>query len=228
MRIRGRGSRRQAQRRQHGSDLVGRLVELGRRVGVGCDSAAHPHVNVGPHVMPDVPKGHSPAPVPGGTDRRTLPPTHRRLTGRLHGRLGREGWRLGPRGQRRYDDEPRRPHRRGRNRPHNDRRFADGRPRCRETLVRRPPPRPAGAIIARTDVHAGYPPDYLRSCVEALRRCGVWCVGGVLSTRPGAETPVARAIAIIQSHRFGVGVLRGGHEGPDLVSVDRLAPGTGV
>ncbi|MFQ5590198.1 MAG: glycosyltransferase family 2 protein [Phycisphaerae bacterium] len=62
-----------------------------------------------------------------------------------------------------------------------------------------------GEIVARADVHAGYPPDYLRCCVDALLQHDAWCVGGVLRTEPGAPTAVARAIAIVQSHPFGTG-----------------------
>ena len=62
-----------------------------------------------------------------------------------------------------------------------------------------------GEIVARVDIHAGYPPEYIAACVEALRTRNVWVVGGILRTEPGGTGHVARAIAIVQSHVFGVG-----------------------
>jgi len=62
-----------------------------------------------------------------------------------------------------------------------------------------------GEYILMADVHAEYPPDYIRASVEAVKQTGAWLVGPILTTAPGAATRVARAIAIVQSHRFGVG-----------------------
>ena len=62
-----------------------------------------------------------------------------------------------------------------------------------------------GEYIARVDLHVGYGPDYIRSCIEGLQDNDAWCVGGVINTQPGAGTYAAGTIAIVQSHPFGVG-----------------------
>lgn len=62
-----------------------------------------------------------------------------------------------------------------------------------------------GEIVVVADVHAAYPPDFIRASVDGLQRSGAWCVGPILTTEPGADTRTARAIAIVQSHPFGVG-----------------------
>jgi glycosyltransferase involved in cell wall biosynthesis len=63
----------------------------------------------------------------------------------------------------------------------------------------------SGDIIVRMDAHVWYPPDYIPHLVRGLQESGADNVGGVLHTVPAAETPVARAIALGMSHRFGVG-----------------------
>ena len=80
----------------------------------------------------------------------------------------------------------------------------------------------SGDVIARMDVHAGYGPEYLTSCVEALQSTGAWGVGGLLRTEPGAGTHVAQAIAIVQSHIFGVGNSQA-RIGKEACEVDGLA-----
>ncbi len=62
-----------------------------------------------------------------------------------------------------------------------------------------------GEIIIRADAHARYPPDYVARCVRTLRRRGADNVGGPVTTEPGADTVMARAIALALSHPFGVG-----------------------
>jgi glycosyltransferase involved in cell wall biosynthesis len=62
-----------------------------------------------------------------------------------------------------------------------------------------------GEIILRADAHADYPPGYIARCVQALSEHDADNVGGPVRTLPGAETPVARAIALALSHPFGVG-----------------------
>ena len=62
-----------------------------------------------------------------------------------------------------------------------------------------------GEIIIRMDAHVLYPPDYIRQLVKGLQESGADNVGGVLDTVPVDETPVAQAIAVGLSHRFGVG-----------------------
>ena len=79
-----------------------------------------------------------------------------------------------------------------------------------------------GEFILVADVHASYPPDFIRASVEGLRQSGAWCVGPILTTEPGGATRTARAIAIIQSHPFGVGNSQA-RVGKDARVVDSLA-----
>lgn len=60
-----------------------------------------------------------------------------------------------------------------------------------------------GDIVVRVDGHCEIAPDYVRRCVDHLRRDNVAGVGGPLET-VGA-TAIARAIAAAMSSRFGVG-----------------------
>ncbi len=62
-----------------------------------------------------------------------------------------------------------------------------------------------GDVIVRLDCHSEYAPDYLEQCLAVLRRTGADNVGGYITTRPGRDTPVGRAIAAATSSRFGVG-----------------------
>ncbi len=62
-----------------------------------------------------------------------------------------------------------------------------------------------GEVILRMDAHVIYLPSYLPILVHALFQRSADNVGGVLETLPGADTAVARAIAIGLAHRFGVG-----------------------
>jgi glycosyltransferase involved in cell wall biosynthesis len=63
----------------------------------------------------------------------------------------------------------------------------------------------SGEVILRMDAHVIYPPSYLPILVHALLERGADNVGGVLETLPGADTPVARAIALGLAHPLGVG-----------------------
>ncbi len=63
----------------------------------------------------------------------------------------------------------------------------------------------SGAVIIRIDAHVLYPPDYISLLVRGLEETGADNVGGVLETVPSDNTPMARAIALGISHRFGVG-----------------------
>jgi glycosyltransferase involved in cell wall biosynthesis len=60
-----------------------------------------------------------------------------------------------------------------------------------------------GAIIIRIDGHCEIATDYVRRCVEHLEQEAVDGVGGSVETV--GETPVAQAIAVAMSSRFGVG-----------------------
>lgn len=62
-----------------------------------------------------------------------------------------------------------------------------------------------GRYIIRMDAHSEYPFDYVSACVRELESGVADVVGGRLITRPGANTPVARAIALMSQHPFGVG-----------------------
>ncbi|MDT5159237.1 MAG: hypothetical protein QOH51_3594 [Acidobacteriota bacterium] len=62
-----------------------------------------------------------------------------------------------------------------------------------------------GQIIARMDAHAVPSANYLRDCLEQLRRDDVAVVGMPCRIRPGADTLVARANALAVSHPFGIG-----------------------
>lgn len=62
-----------------------------------------------------------------------------------------------------------------------------------------------GEIIIRLDGHSSPYPDYVERIVTALEEEKGQNVGGVWEIRPGAETWVARAIAIAAAHPLGVG-----------------------
>jgi glycosyltransferase involved in cell wall biosynthesis len=65
-----------------------------------------------------------------------------------------------------------------------------------------------GTVLVRLDAHASYPPHYLSRLVSALEEYGADNVGGVLRTLPGADGPMAGAIAVAMSHPLGVGSSR--------------------
>ena len=62
-----------------------------------------------------------------------------------------------------------------------------------------------GEIVARMDAHAVPSAGYVRRCVEVLRENEWGVVGMPCHVRPGANTLLARAIAIAVSHPFGIG-----------------------
>lgn len=62
-----------------------------------------------------------------------------------------------------------------------------------------------GDVVVRMDAHCRYPVDYISSLVGWLEQSGADNVGGVWRTLPGAETAIARAIALALTHPFGVG-----------------------
>jgi glycosyltransferase involved in cell wall biosynthesis len=62
-----------------------------------------------------------------------------------------------------------------------------------------------GDVLVRLDCHAEYAPDYLAKCLEVLQRTGADNVGGYMTTMPGDDSPVGRAIAAATTSRFGVG-----------------------
>ena len=62
-----------------------------------------------------------------------------------------------------------------------------------------------GEIIIRLDAHANYSSDYIRKCVENLRKYKVDNVGGIVKTLPSKNTLTAKAISLCLSHPFGTG-----------------------
>jgi glycosyltransferase involved in cell wall biosynthesis len=62
-----------------------------------------------------------------------------------------------------------------------------------------------GEVILRVDSHSAIPPNYISTLVDWQRRTGADNVGGVCINLPGSETAMARAIALAQSHPFGIG-----------------------
>jgi glycosyltransferase involved in cell wall biosynthesis len=63
----------------------------------------------------------------------------------------------------------------------------------------------SGDIVIRMDTQVLYPPDYIPRLVAGLQESGADVVGGVLVTAPADDSPIAQAVAVGLSHRFGVG-----------------------
>jgi cellulose synthase/poly-beta-1,6-N-acetylglucosamine synthase-like glycosyltransferase len=63
--------------------------------------------------------------------------------------------------------------------------------------------RARGEFIVRMDVHADYPPDFVRKCVEVLGRTGADNVGG--AARPRARTFFQRCVAAALTSPLGIG-----------------------
>ncbi len=62
-----------------------------------------------------------------------------------------------------------------------------------------------GRYILRMDAHCEYPADYISNCVAELERTGAANVGGSLQTLPGADSWIARSVALLTQHPVGVG-----------------------
>ncbi len=62
-----------------------------------------------------------------------------------------------------------------------------------------------GKIIMLMGVHATYPANYVSGLVSWLEVSGADCVGEILVTLPGGDSPMAQAIALALAHPFGVG-----------------------
>lgn len=65
--------------------------------------------------------------------------------------------------------------------------------------------RARGTIIMRMDAHAYYPPTYIADLVAWLEETRADHVGGAWLTLPADGTAVARAIAAVLAHPFGIG-----------------------
>src|SRR5258706_16067064 len=63
----------------------------------------------------------------------------------------------------------------------------------------------SGEIIIRLDAHSGPYPDYVERIVAALEAGKAQNVGGVWEIHPGAETWMAKSIAVAAAHPLGVG-----------------------
>ena len=62
-----------------------------------------------------------------------------------------------------------------------------------------------GEVIMRMDAHNAYEKNYIPKCIKYLKKYDVDNVGGICVTSPGANTILARSIALTLSHPFGVG-----------------------
>jgi glycosyltransferase involved in cell wall biosynthesis len=62
-----------------------------------------------------------------------------------------------------------------------------------------------GEVIVRMDAHNEYPVNYISALVYWLNKSGADDVGGLWITHPSGDTPKARALALGESHPFGVG-----------------------
>lgn len=62
-----------------------------------------------------------------------------------------------------------------------------------------------GEVILKMDAHSDCPPTYITQCVRHLLASGADNVGGICQIAPGANTPVAAAIARALAHPFGSG-----------------------
>jgi succinoglycan biosynthesis protein ExoA len=61
--------------------------------------------------------------------------------------------------------------------------------------------RARGDFVVRMDCRAGYPRDYVRSCLAAARETGAWNVGGMIV--PEGRTRAERAVACAMDGPFG-------------------------
>ncbi|MFD3446618.1 glycosyltransferase family 2 protein [Microbacteriaceae bacterium 4G12] len=62
-----------------------------------------------------------------------------------------------------------------------------------------------GKYIIRLDAHASYEKDYIKSCIDLLKKYNADNVGGCLETRPSSNTLIAKSIALGLANKFGVG-----------------------
>ena len=62
-----------------------------------------------------------------------------------------------------------------------------------------------GSIMVRLDAHSKPYPDYIEKCVQALEAGRGENVGGVWEIHPGAQTWIAKSIAVAAAHPLGVG-----------------------
>lgn len=63
----------------------------------------------------------------------------------------------------------------------------------------------SGEVIVRLDAHSRYPRSYVRQCVEGLTDSGADNYGGVVVNTPRGTSWMAKVIAALTNHPFGVG-----------------------
>lgn len=62
-----------------------------------------------------------------------------------------------------------------------------------------------GEVIMRMDAHSVYKHNYISSCIKYSKEYGADNVGGIFAATPFVKTLVAKSIAFVMSHPFGVG-----------------------
>jgi len=89
--------------------------------------------------------------------------------------------------------------------PHLDVRVVDNTARTIPSGVNRAIEATRGEIIVRFDAHSKPYPDYVENCVKAHETGRGDNIGGVWEIQPGAQTWVAKSIAVAAAHKLGVG-----------------------
>ena len=83
--------------------------------------------------------------------------------------------------------------------------LVDNTPRSIPSALNRAIEASRGEIIVRLDAHSKPYPDYVEQCVKAHEQGRGDNVGSVWEIRPGAETWIAKSIAVAAAHPLGVG-----------------------
>ncbi|HET9909417.1 MAG TPA: glycosyltransferase family 2 protein [Anaerolineales bacterium] len=86
-----------------------------------------------------------------------------------------------------------------------DVRVVDNKSRTIPAAVNRAIQASRGEIIVRMDAHSKPYPDYVQNCVNALEGNLGDTIGGIWEIHPGAESWVAKSIAVAAAHPLGVG-----------------------
>lgn len=82
-----------------------------------------------------------------------------------------------------------------------------------------------GDLVIRLDAHSEYPDDYVSRLVRVSVEYDADNVGGVWNVHPGADTPMAEAIAMATSSPFGVGNADYRMGGKEIKEVDTVPYG---
>ena len=86
-----------------------------------------------------------------------------------------------------------------------DVRVVDNKRRTIPSAVNRAIEASRGEIIVRMDAHSKPYPDYVQNCVNALEANLGDTIGGIWEIHPGAESWIAKSIAVAAAHPLGVG-----------------------